>query len=129
MGVDISALSGCGDGGLGGATLVGGGATRPSAAPGRALAAFTRLPIGTRVRLIEDKAAVVAACGDALIWEDSMMSRMLGGEFVVADVDARDRTYHLCRPEHLEIAKSMHEFWWPFVACVVLDPVPGEAEA
>ena len=79
--------------------------------------------------LIEDKAAVVAACGDALIWEDSMMSRMLGGEFVVADVDARDRTYHLCRPEHLEIAKSMHEFWWPFVACIVLDPVPGEAEA
>ena len=75
------------------------------------------------------KAAVVAACSDALIWEDRLMSRMLGGEFVVADVDARDRTYHLCRPEHLEIAKSMHEFWWPFVACVVLDPVPEEAEA
>ncbi|KAJ8609483.1 hypothetical protein CTAYLR_005435 [Chrysophaeum taylorii] len=88
------------------------------------LTMFQKLARGTRVRVLDDRRAVLAAfeAQDDVLglpddWEES-----LGREFIVENYDANDSTYVIVRPdtfdEHEDNSKEGK--WWPFSLVALL---------
>lgn len=88
------------------------------------LSSFQNLARGTRVRILDDRRAVLAAfeAQDDVLglpddWEES-----LGRDFVVENYDINDSTYVIVRPELFEEHKdnSKDGKWWPFSVVILL---------
>lgn len=99
------------------------------AAPARGvrLSTFHRLARGTRLKVIDDRNAVLDAfmAQDDVLglpddWEDS-----LGQDFVLEHVDSSDSTYFIVRPHDYDahpVSADLHKDgrWWPFSVLLLL---------